>query len=101
MSLKIQIPNPATRAASDNALLGKLLPGDFAAICMDLEHVRLQVHEVLYEPGEEMQFAYFPTAGCISLIHDAEDGIVEVGTIGFEGMAGVPLLLYGTSAPTR
>jgi len=26
---------------------------------------------------------------------------VEVGTVGFEGMVGMPLLLHGTSAPTR
>lgn len=101
MTLKMRAPQPLARPATDNALLARLSADDLAQICMDLEHVRLQVHDVIYEAGEEIQFAYFPVAGCVSLVHDAPDGIVEVGTIGFEGMVGLPLLLQGSSAPTR
>lgn len=101
MTLNMKPPQAATRAATDNALLAKLSPDDFAQICTDLEHVRLQVHDVVYEPGEEIRFVYFPTSGCVSMVQVTPEGTVEVGTVGFEGMIGMPLLLHGTSAPTR
>lgn len=101
MTLKMKPPQVIPRAVTDNSLLAMLSPGDLAQICMDLEHVLLHVHDVLYEPGEEIEYIYFPTAGCVSMVHVTPEGTVEVGTIGFEGMVGIPLLLHGTSAPTR
>jgi CRP-like cAMP-binding protein len=102
MTLKIKPPQQVVaRPAGDNSLLAILSPGDFAQICMDLEHVLFRVHDVLNEPGEEIKYVYFPTAGCVSMVQVTPDGTVEVGTVGFEGMVGIPLLLHGTSAPTR
>jgi CRP-like cAMP-binding protein len=101
MTLNMKPPEPVARAATDNTLLASLSPDDFAQICMELEHVQLQVHEVLYEPGQEIKYVYFPTSGCVSMVNVTETGTVEVGTVGFEGMVGMPLLLHGTSAPTR
>lgn len=100
MTLSIKLPPPA-RAATENTLLASLSADDFAQIRVELEHVQLQVHEVLYEPGEEIKYVYFPTAGCVSMVHVTGTGTVEVGTVGFEGMAGIPLLLHGTSGRTR
>jgi CRP-like cAMP-binding protein len=102
MTLKIKPPQQVVaRPATDNLLLARLAPDDFAQICTDLEHVLFRVHDVLYEPGEEIRHIYFPTAGCVSMVHVTLDGTVEVGTVGFEGVVGIPLLLHGTSAPTR
>jgi CRP-like cAMP-binding protein len=101
MTLKMKPPQLVARPATDNSLLASLTPDSLAQICTDLEYVRLQVHDVLYEAGDEIKHVYFPTAGCVSLVHATEDGTVEVGTVGFEGMLGVPLLLHGTSSPTR
>jgi CRP-like cAMP-binding protein len=101
MTLKLAIPQPVAHPATDNALLARLSKDEFVQICMELEHVRLEVPQVLYEPGEPIDFVYFPTSGCVSLVHATPAGTVEVGTIGFEGMVGLPLLLHGTSAPTR
>ncbi|HSU94140.1 MAG TPA: Crp/Fnr family transcriptional regulator [Gemmatimonadaceae bacterium] len=101
MTLKMKPPQPVARPATDNTLLSSLTPDDFAQLCMELEHVRLQVHDVLYEPGEDIRYVYFPTSGCVSMVQVTETGTVEVGTIGFEGMVGMPLLLHGTSSPTR
>jgi CRP-like cAMP-binding protein len=89
------------RAASDNTLLSRLSSDDFAQLCMELEHVCLEVHDVLYEPGEEIDYVYFPTSGCISLVQIMQTGTVAVGTVGFEGMLGLPLLFHDSSAPTR
>jgi CRP-like cAMP-binding protein len=101
MTLKMKPPQITPRAATDNSLLATLSPADLAQICMDLEHVFLHVQDVLYEPGEEIKYVYFPTTGCVSMVHVTPDGTVEVGTVGFEGMVGIPLLLHGTSTPTR
>lgn len=101
MALKTRLPEPLTRPATKNSLLARLSASDFGQISTDFEHIRLQVHDVLYEAGAEIQYAHFPVSGCVSLVHDAPDGIVEVGTIGFEGMTGLPLLLHGSSATTR
>lgn len=101
MALKTRLPEPLTRPATKNSLLARLSTSDFAQISTDFEHIRLQVHDVIYEAGAEIQYAHFPVSGCVSLVHDAPDGIVEVGTIGFEGMIGLPLLLHGSSATTR
>jgi len=101
MTLKMKPPQAVAHPATDNTLLASLTPDDFAQICMELEHVHLQVHEVLYEPGEEIQYVYFPASGCVSMVQVTGTGTVEVGTIGFEGMVGMPLLLHGSSAPTR
>ncbi len=101
MTLKMKPPQSVTRSATDNTLLASLTPDDLAQICMELEHVHLRVHEVLYEPGEEIDYVYFPISGCVSMVHATGTGTVEVGTVGFEGMVGMPLLLHGSSAPTR
>jgi CRP-like cAMP-binding protein len=101
MTTKMTPSQAPARAASDNALLASLSPDDFAQLCMELEHVRLQVHDVLYEPSEEIKYVYFPTSGCVSMVQVMQTGTVEVGTVGFEGMVGMPLLLHGSAAPTR
>lgn len=101
MALKTRLPEPLTRPATKNSLLARLSASDFGQISTDFEHIRLHVHDVIYEAGAEIQYAHFPVSGCVSLVHDAPDGIVEVGTIGFEGMIGLPLLLHGSSATTR
>lgn len=91
----------APRAATTNHLLAALAPADLALISAQLEPVTLALRDVLYEPGVKIEFVYFPTTGCVSMIRATGDGSVEVGTIGMEGMVGVPILLQVDSEPTR
>lgn len=100
MTTKLTPVQPLARAATDNTLLASLSSDDFAQLCMELEYVRLHAREVLYEPGEEIKYVYFPTSGSVSMVRVMQAGTIEVGTVGFEGMVGMPLLLHGTSAPT-
>ena len=61
--------------------------------------VTLDVRTVLFEPGGPIEAVYFPTDGVISLVTPLNDGsIVEVATIGNEGIVGVPLVPLGTLA---
>jgi CRP-like cAMP-binding protein len=89
------------RDATANLLLASLSPADFGQLAIELEPVPLPLRMVLYEPGEEIEHVYFPTTGCVSMIHVMGDGSVEVGTIGLEGFVGVPVLLRAESEPTR
>ncbi len=58
--------------------------------------VTLPVKTVLFEPGTPIQALYFPTDGVISLVTPLHDGaIVEVATIGNEGIVGVPVVPLG------
>jgi CRP-like cAMP-binding protein len=64
-----------------------------------LTPVTLSVKDVLFEPGQVITDVYFPISGVISLVTPLEDGnIVEVATIGNEGIVGVPLRNGGSLA---
>ncbi len=61
--------------------------------------VDLEIKTVLFEPGKPVSSVYFPLDGVISLVTPLEDGsIVEVATIGNEGVVGVPLIDGGSLA---
>jgi CRP-like cAMP-binding protein len=58
--------------------------------------VALGMRTVLFEPGEPVDAVYFPVDGVISLVTPFDDGtIVEVASVGNEGIVGVPLAPFG------
>jgi CRP-like cAMP-binding protein len=64
--------------------------------------VTLNVRTVLFEPGGPVDAVYFPTDGVISLVTPLHTGtIVEVATIGNEGVVGVPVVQPLTSFAVR
>ena len=101
MTTKTKRSPAPVRDATANLLLASLSAADFGRIALELEPIALTLRMVLYEPGEEIEHIYFPTTGCVSMIHGLDDGSVEVGTIGMEGLVGVPVLLRASSEPTR
>jgi CRP-like cAMP-binding protein len=51
---------------------------------------------MLYEPGRQLQYAYFPTTAIISLFHVMESGAsAESAGVGNEGMVGISLFMGG------
>src|SRR5215217_1946631 len=72
-----------------------------------IEHVHCEVNEVglkdvLVEPDEPIEHVYFPINGACSMIATMKDGQeVEVGTIGNEGMLGLPVFLERETVPLR
>jgi CRP-like cAMP-binding protein len=82
-------------------LLG-LPPELLKRVLSKLEFVRLKLHQVLYEPEEIIKVGYFVNEGVISVLAVQPDGkTVEVGLIGREGFAGLPLLVGYRTSPTR
>src|SRR4051812_43804087 len=82
-----------------NFLLSTLPQEAYQLLLPHLELVETPLHMVLFERGKTMQYAYFPTTGQHSILAPMKDGgMVEVGTVGFEGMASVDLLTGGDVA---
>jgi CRP-like cAMP-binding protein len=83
-------------------ILLSIPPREFSEVIPRLELVRLKLHQVLHEAGETIKSGYFVNEGMISILAVQPDGkSVEVGLIGNEGFAGLPLLVGYRSSPTR
>jgi CRP-like cAMP-binding protein len=79
---------------SENRLLAALPREEFERLVPFLEPVRVEFKQLLIEPGEPIPYVWFPHDFVSSDIVEMADGsAVEVGTIGNEGMVGVPLFL--------
>src|SRR3954470_24763641 len=76
-----------------NRLLSGLNRDDFDLLQPDLEPVALDLRQWLIEAGEPIQQIYFPERGIVSILADTSQGRIEVGLIGPEGMAGLPVVL--------
>ncbi len=85
-----------------NKILLSISNREFRAMRAQLEFVDLPARFSLHEPGEKMEFAYFPNSGMVSLVAVANDGrTVEVGVVGNEGMACLPGAVYLNRSPLR
>src|SRR5262245_19932478 len=83
-----------------NRILQRLSTLEYGAICSDLEDISLSFKEVLYEQGRSIEHTYFVETGVVSLVTDLDHGgTIETGTIGNEGVVGVPAFL-GSSVAT-
>jgi CRP-like cAMP-binding protein len=59
--------------------------------------VPLKLKDILHKPGDPIRDVYFPGGGFCSMLTVLEDGsMVEIATIGREGMVGVSAVLDGT-----
>src|SRR4051812_24507586 len=84
-----------------NRLLGALPREELDQIMPLLESVPLVDGMPIYEPNQPISQVYFPISGVVSLVSEMTEGTVEVGTIGREGMTGLPLVLHATTMPSR
>ncbi|ANX05500.1 Crp/Fnr family transcriptional regulator [Immundisolibacter cernigliae] len=67
-----------------------------------LEPVTLPLGKVLYESGDTLRYAYFPTDSIVSLLYVMESGAsAEISVVGNEGVVGISLFMGGESTPSR
>jgi len=94
---------PATvRALPANRLLAALPKDEYREMLPGLEPFPLIFGDLIYEPGALVRHVYFPTSGIISLLADVDDGgMLEVGIIGREGMAGMSVFMGVKTSPNR
>ena len=84
-----------------NRLLGLLPPRDYARLRPHLQPVPLEYRQSLYRANKPIGFVYFIETGVGSLVNTMANGeAAEVGTIGNEGVVGLPLVLGDDRAPT-
>jgi CRP-like cAMP-binding protein len=96
-----------TRPGERNRLLRALSDAAYAQLVPRMEKVSLTMGQVLYEADTPIEHAYFIQRGVASLVAPVDQGergwgrVVEVGTIGNEGMVGLPLVLGADREPVR
>jgi CRP-like cAMP-binding protein len=84
-----------------NRLLSLLSDEDYERLRPHLSLVVLEYRKSLYEASRPIEHVYFPVDGVGSLVITLADGSsVEVGTIGSEGMVGLPICLGDRDAPS-
>ena len=85
-----------------NRLLASLPSEELKALHPHMEQVSLSHGQRLILPHEPIPFVYFPLNSLLSLVTVMEDGsTVEAGSIGREGMAGLPILLDAGTTPSQ
>ena len=85
----------------DNGLLAALPPADLVRLSGFLERVPMPLGQMLYEPGDLLQHAFFPTTSIISLHYVTESGAsAETAGVGREGVVGVSLFMGGNTTPS-
>jgi CRP-like cAMP-binding protein len=91
--------NGAAPTVAGNHLLASLPEEERAALLAHMRPTHLTVKTVLFDPGQVIGSVHFPIDGVVSLVTPLADGnIVEVATIGNEGIVGVPLVAGGSLA---
>ena len=85
-----------------NRLLAALSDDDRQRIMSGMDVVPLALKQTLHKPGDVVKHVYFPGGGFCSIMTMLEDGdMVEVATIGREGMVGISAVrLRGTATAT-
>lgn len=84
-----------------NYLLAGLPALEFERMAPHLELVPMLLGDMLYEPGEQLQHAYFPTTSIVSLHYVTESGAsAETAAVGNEGVVGVSLFTGGNTMPS-
>lgn len=83
-----------------NRILAQLPGGEFDRLRPLLEVLDAQVREQVYSPRTAITEIYFPLTAVYSMVALVDERVVvEVGTIGFEGMVGLPLFLGSATSP--
>ena len=81
---------------SQNKLLAALPTADFEPLAQHLELVSMDLGAVVYEPGQQLQHAYFPTTAIVSLQYVTESGAsAESAGVGQDGVVGISLFMGG------
>jgi len=92
----ISSANRPPPTGNPNRLLAALPAADYARIIPSLVVVPLKLKAILHKPGEPIRDVYFPGGGFCSMLTVLEDGaMVEIATVGREGMVGVSAVLDG------
>ena len=93
--------NVSRHNPNQNHLLAALPTAEFDRLIPHLELTPMLLGDVLYEPGGQLQHAYFPTSAIVSLQYVTESGAsAETAGVGNEGVVGISLFMGGNTTPS-
>ena len=88
----------SNRTPPANRLLAALPPDVLARVAPAIDVIPLELKKFLHKPGEPIHEVYFPGGGFVSIVTVLADGrMVEVATVGREGMLGLSAVLNGAA----
>jgi CRP-like cAMP-binding protein len=92
---KIHVPG-------ENRLLAALPKDEYARLLPRLVKVSLPLKDILHEANGPIPHVYFPLDGVVSLVIFTGGSLpVEVGSVGNEGLVGIPVFLGTDRSPAR
>lgn len=90
------LPQYPISSPKQNHLLAALPAPDFEQLAPHLELVQLALGQMLYDPGTQMRYAFYPTTSIVSLHYVTESGAsAETAGVGNEGVVGIALFMGG------
>lgn len=93
---------PKLHEPKQNHLLAALRAEDYARLLPDLELIRMQLGESVYERGVPMEYVYFPTTCMVSLLYVMKNGdSAEIAVVGCDGLVGVAVFMGGEGMSSR
>ncbi len=93
---------PFVDSARQNRILAGIPLSDYTRMAEHLKPVDWVSGQVVCEPGDMLEFVYFPASCTASLVSHTQDGdSSELAMIGRDGMVGVPLALGSPSMNHR
>jgi len=94
--------SPDSHSPQQNHLLAALPAAEREHIYPHLQLVEMPLGKVVYEPGDVLRYAYFPTDCIVSLLYVLEDGAsTEISVVGNDGLIGLAFFMGGGTAPRR
>ena len=96
------IMNTVPHSPRQNHLIDALPNAEYEHLSPNLELIPMPLGKVIYESGDVLSYAYFPTTCIISLLYVMENGSsAEIAVVGNEGIVGVALFMGGQTMPNR
>jgi len=96
------IPPPQLFRPTENQILVALYSADYQYFLSQLEQVTLAQGEIVYEPGDKIDYLYFPETAVFSMLCMMSDGsTAEVGPVGREGLVGLNVFFGADTTPTQ
>jgi len=94
------VVTPPPHFLAQNRLLRALSPATVQRVLLSLQPLALRLKDTLITRDEPITAVYFPLDAVVSVVSTLTDGtMLEVGTIGNEGLVGLPRFLQACSMP--
>ncbi|HSP44902.1 MAG TPA: Crp/Fnr family transcriptional regulator [Chthoniobacterales bacterium] len=93
---------PVARKGFRNRILDRLPRKEVSRIRKALTEIDAVIRDGIYEPNKPFEHVYFPETAIGSVVNVLEDGTeIEIATVGYEGMVGLPVFLGTRQTPAR